>query len=219
MENKLMLTEQSAIMPLMDIQTAVQRFSQVAEFVKEIMKSGTDYGTIPGTGDKPTLLKPGAEKLTTFFGLSKRFEIIEKIEDWTGKDHSNEPFFYYLYRCGLYRNDNLIAEADGSCNSFEAKYRWRKAERTCPNCGIKPNTAEDEKPLTPEQLAEKVYEKYQDAVFPDVVDMRKFIKIITEALTANTAEDEPDHRCNMKWKPMRFYHQCTVCGRRDGEPT
>lgn len=73
--------------------------------------------------------------MSTFFGLSKRFEIIDRVEDWTGKDHDDEPFFYYLYRCSLYRGELLVAESDGSCNSWEVKYRYRKQERTCPNCG------------------------------------------------------------------------------------
>lgn len=134
MTNELIAIEQNQMMPLMDIQMATERFSQVAEFVKQIMKQDIDFGVIPGT-NKPTLLKPGAEKLTTFFGLSKQFDIIERTEDFIGKDHHGEPFFYYLYRCNLYRGNVLIASADGSCNSFETKYRWRKAERTCPNCG------------------------------------------------------------------------------------
>lgn len=113
------------MMPVMDIGQAVGRRNAMVQFVKSIMAEGTDFGVIPGTGDKPTLLKPGAEKLTTFFGLSKRFQILEKIEDWTGKDHDGEPFFYYLYRCQLYRGETMIAEADGSCNSMESKYRWR----------------------------------------------------------------------------------------------
>src|SRR5207237_247907 len=46
-----------------------------------------------------------------------------------------EPFFYYLYRCALYRGDLLIAEGDGSCNSRESKYRYRQGERKCPSCG------------------------------------------------------------------------------------
>lgn len=121
------------LMPVFSISEAVQRFNCVVEFVRQIMKEGVDYGTIPGT-DKPTLYKPGAEKLTTFFGLTKRFEIVVKIEDWTGAQHSGEPFFYYLYRCQLLHGENLIAEADGSCNSRESKYRWRKAERVCPVC-------------------------------------------------------------------------------------
>lgn len=122
-----------AVMPIMDLGLARERRNQIVGFVKSIMIENTDFGVIPGT-DKSTLLKPGAEKLTTFFGLSKRFEIIERIEDWTGRDHSGELFFYYLYRCGLYRGEFLIAEADGSCSSFEAKYRWRDSKRICPNC-------------------------------------------------------------------------------------
>jgi len=121
------------LMPAMSMGDAVERFNSLTHFAREIMHEGTDYGTVPGT-DKPTLLKPGAEKLTTFFGLSVQFEIIEKMEDWMGIDHNGEPFFYYWFRCQMRRGDLLIAEADGSCNSWESKYRYRWAERTCPNC-------------------------------------------------------------------------------------
>jgi hypothetical protein len=116
------------------MEQAVERHQSLVKYVKTLMNEGSDFGKIPGT-DKPTLLKPGAEKLTTFFGLSKRFELTEKVEDWTGIDHGGEAFFYYVYRCALYNGDLLIAESDGSCNSFESKYRWRKGERTCPACG------------------------------------------------------------------------------------
>lgn len=132
--NELITREHHSMMPVMNITDAIERRNQVVSFVKQIMVEETDYGTIPGT-NKPTLLKPGAEKLATFFGLSKRFDIIERTEDWTGNQHNGEPFFYYLYRCSLYRGDLLIAEADGSCSSFESKYRYRRAERVCPNCG------------------------------------------------------------------------------------
>ena len=88
------------------------------------MRSGVDYGAIPGTG-KPTLLKPGAERLTTYFGLTPTFTLVEKIEDWGGQSHGGEPFFYYWYRCHLGRQGQLVAEADGSCNSRESRYRWR----------------------------------------------------------------------------------------------
>lgn len=122
------------LMPALSIKESVERRNQMVEFVKAILVNGTDFGPIPGT-KKPTLLKPGAEKLCTFFGLTKQFAIIERTEDWTGKDHGGEPFFYYLYRCKLLRGDKLIAESDGSANSFETKYRWRNAKQTCPHCG------------------------------------------------------------------------------------
>ncbi len=125
--------DRSQFMPAMSIELAVERYNTIIEFVSRVLRRDVDYGMIPGT-DKLTLLKPGAEKLTTFFGLSTRFQIIERIEDWTGEDHNAEPFFYYLYRCQLYRGDLLVAEADGSCNSREQKYRYREAQRICPEC-------------------------------------------------------------------------------------
>src|SRR5215210_7397024 len=125
--------ERSQFMPAMSIELAVERYGAITEFVSRVLRKDVDYGLIPGT-EKLTLLKPGAEKLTTFFGLSTRFQLIERIEDWTGEDHGDEPFFYYLYRCQLWRGDLLVAEADGSCNSRETKYRYREANRLCPSC-------------------------------------------------------------------------------------
>src|SRR5215218_10128977 len=125
--------ERARFMPAMSVESAVERYNAVTEFVSRVLRKDVDYGVIPGT-EKLTLLKPGAEKLTTFFGLSTRFQLLERIEDWTGESYGGEPFFYYLYRCQLYRGDVLIAEADGSCNSRETKYRYRQAERKCPDC-------------------------------------------------------------------------------------
>ena len=125
--------DRSLFMPAMSIELAVERYNTITEFVSRVLRRDVDYGMIPGT-DKLTLLKPGAEKLTTFFGLSTRFQLIERIEDWTGEEHDGEPFFYYLYRCQLYRGDLLIAESDASCNSRETKYRYREAQRICPEC-------------------------------------------------------------------------------------
>jgi hypothetical protein len=130
----LVAVERSRFMPAMSIESAVERYNAVTEFVSRVLRNEVDYGVIPGT-DKRTLLKPGAEKLTTFFGLSTRFRLLERIEDWTGEQHGGEPFFYYLYRCRLFRGDVLIAEGDASCNSRETKYRWREAQRLCPACG------------------------------------------------------------------------------------
>jgi hypothetical protein len=129
----LLALERSQFMPALSIELAVERYSAVTEFVSRVLRKDVDYGVIPGT-EKRTLLKPGAEKLTTFFGLSTRFQLLERIEDWTGEQHGGEPFFYYLYRCQLHRGDLLVAEADGSCNSRETKYRWREAKRVCPAC-------------------------------------------------------------------------------------
>lgn len=133
-DTTLMQVEHEVFMPALSIHQAVQRFNAVVEFVRTVMREGVDYGVIPGT-DKHTLLKPGAEKLCTLFGLTSRFEIIRSVEDWTGENHSGEPFFFYLYRCQLWRGDRVISEGDGSCNSWEQKYRYREAQRKCAACG------------------------------------------------------------------------------------
>src|ERR687883_2127730 len=98
----LMSIQRELFMPALSVQQAVDRFNTVVEFVRTVMREGVDYGVIPGT-DKPTLLKPGAEKLCTLFGLSSRFHLIRSVEDWQGSEHNGEPFFYYLYRCQLCR--------------------------------------------------------------------------------------------------------------------
>ncbi len=113
---------------------AGKRHNDLVKFVNELMVQGVDYGLIPGS-QKPSLLKPGAEKLSSFFNLVPQFEELTVEEDWTGERHNNEPFFYYKIRCKLFRNGQAVAECIASINSWESKYRWRTANRTCPECG------------------------------------------------------------------------------------
>jgi len=106
------------------------RYQLVQRFVQEKMRLGKDYGKVPNT-EKLTLLKPGAEKLCSLFGLSSSFELIQSQQDFTGKEHGGEPFFYYWYRCSLHYGEQLIAQSDGSCNSWEKKYRYRESKPVC----------------------------------------------------------------------------------------
>jgi hypothetical protein len=113
-------------MPLMTVEQAVQRKTMVNQFISQVLKEGIDgdYGKIPGSS-KPTLLKPGAEKLCSIFGLSPRYISECAVLDWTGAEHGGEPFFYFQYRCQLYKGDRFLGEAIGSANSWEEKHRWR----------------------------------------------------------------------------------------------
>jgi hypothetical protein len=122
------------VMPVMELAAAVERRKQLVAFTQKLMVQGRDYGVIPGTTDKPTLLKPGAEKLLNYFGLTTQFQIIDKEQDWTGDHHNGEPFFHYEIRCQIYYREQLIAEGFGCCNSWEKKFRNRTAKRLCPSC-------------------------------------------------------------------------------------
>lgn len=117
-------TQGAFLAPVITVEDAKLAYQQKKELADSILHEGVDYGVVPGSA-KPALLKAGAEKMCSFFGLSPVFVEVETVEDWTGKDHSGEPFFYYHQKCKLFRGDRFVADADGSCNSWEKKYRYR----------------------------------------------------------------------------------------------
>ena len=72
-----------AVVRPMSIDAVIERRNLMVEFCQKALLVNTDYGKVPGT-EKNTLLKPGAEKLCTFFGYVPRYEPITTTEDWTG---------------------------------------------------------------------------------------------------------------------------------------
>ena len=133
-ENAITLTSNQFIAPVADVRTALQAYQNMKDFVSGVLRENVDFGVVPGT-DKPTLLKPGAEKLSRFFGMLIHLEVLAMVEDWTGADHNGEAFFFYRYKAKAARGDMVIAEGIGSCSSWEKKYRYRNGERKCPVCG------------------------------------------------------------------------------------
>jgi len=113
-----------------DIKGAQARLAQLREFFKVVMVEGEDYGVIPGT-EKKSLWKPGAEKLCEFYRIIQRPHVTHRVEDWT------KPFFHYEFSMDLLSRDTgqIVGTGVGSCNSMEARYRWRNGQRRCPECG------------------------------------------------------------------------------------
>ena len=52
-------------------------------------------------------------------GLTSEYDIVERIEDYEGE------IFAYTVKCTLSKNNLMITEGFGSCNSKEDRYRWR----------------------------------------------------------------------------------------------
>jgi hypothetical protein len=119
------------LMPVMNLQVAKQRLDEFQGFVKGYMVEGEDYGKIPGVA-KPSLFKPGAEKLKELYGLTDTYpeDRIRRVENF------DTGFFFYEVTCVLTskKTGAVVAEGKGSCNSFESRYRFRNAERKCPKC-------------------------------------------------------------------------------------
>lgn len=111
------------------VQDLVDRKRKILEVMEAVMVEGQHYGKIPGCGDKPTLLKAGAEVLATTFGLAPRFKIEQT--DLPG-GHREIRITCQLVSIGT---EKVIGEGVGSCSTMEMKYRWRQGKRVCPACG------------------------------------------------------------------------------------
>lgn len=104
------------------VQQTMQKIASFQAVVKNTLKDGHDYGVIPGTGAKPTLLKPGAEKILMLLGLTSEYELIEKITDY------KKGFFAFTVKCIVYRNDQKITEGVGHANTRERRYTSGKVQ-------------------------------------------------------------------------------------------
>lgn len=106
-----------------------EQVNVIQKVMKQVMKNNEHYGTIPGCGTKPTLLKPGAEKLCTVFRLSPTYDL--KRTDFENGHREYEII------CALTHapSGQLVAQGLGLCSSMESKYRYRQADLTCPSCG------------------------------------------------------------------------------------
>lgn len=118
-------------MPTLTVKEFSARERMLKE-LKDILVEGIDYGKSFEGQEKPTLLKPGAEKINAFFGYVPHYEET-CIEEWS-TDRFGEQLFYYKYVCTLQKDGKPVGEGIGSCSSWETKYRYRNASRLCPTC-------------------------------------------------------------------------------------
>lgn len=100
-----------------ELESVMIRINRFQEIIQRALTQNTDYGIIPGT-KKPTLLKPGAEKIIMLLGLRSEFDFIDETRDF------KEGFFQYIIKCKLYKGEILITEGMGACNTKESKYRY-----------------------------------------------------------------------------------------------
>jgi hypothetical protein len=110
------------------VEDLIAQVRKVQEVMQALMKDGEHYGVIPGTKSKPTLLKPGAEKLCLLFRLDPEYEVMEQTRDG---DHLT-----IMVRCVLFHSPTGQRRGSGlgSCSTRESKYAYRKGDRKCPKC-------------------------------------------------------------------------------------
>jgi hypothetical protein len=117
------------------------RLDKIIEVQREAMTEGVDFGVIPGTEGKdgkgrPTLLKPGAEKLCVLFRLDVQFTGEGNKEIYHAPSAAGVEHMTVMRYCTIFSqvSGERLGGASAMCSSRESKYRYRRAGRACPNC-------------------------------------------------------------------------------------
>lgn len=119
------MEEALAIRPLTGIQVKEQ-VNLIQDVMRSVMRDGEHYGKIPGCGDKPSLLKPGAEKLMFTFRLVADPEVeVHELYHPSVQGHRE-----YRVKVKIYSNGGVyMGGGVGSCSTMESKYRYRGGEK------------------------------------------------------------------------------------------
>ena len=103
------------------IADVAKQVGKIQELMRSVMHSGEHFGVIPGTGDKPSLLKPGAEKLCFVFRLAPEYVVDVKELAGGHREYSVRTILRNM------ATGNKVGEGVGSCSTMESKYRYRNA--------------------------------------------------------------------------------------------
>lgn len=112
-------------MPLSAPQIQAQ-VNLIQEVMKAVMKDGEHYGKIPGCGDKPSLLKPGAEKLMFTFRLVADPDV-EVFDLYHPTIQGHREYRVKVKISSL--SGTYMGGGVGSCSTMENKYRYRGGEK------------------------------------------------------------------------------------------
>lgn len=115
-------TETQALMipdrlPIEQVKADVQLLQEV---MRQVMQDGTHYGVIPGCGKKPSLLKPGAEKISSTFRLYPEVQILSEVD--TAREYTVKVCVRLIHP-----SVGFCGSGVGACSSLEEKYGWREA--------------------------------------------------------------------------------------------
>ena len=116
----------------------IHQTQKVLEIKNKAMREGVHYGIIPGT-KKPSLWKPGAERLCKAFRLEPGFETTSRDDpnrtfNWKKWDYDKRKeiegttrgYLEYDSRCTLTHiptGDVWAKNVSASCNNFETRYQ------------------------------------------------------------------------------------------------
>ena len=181
MENELIVRKERKPLTAAEIVAQVKLIQEVMEAV---MVKDVHYGKIPGTA-KPTLYKPGAEKLLSTFHIGVDPE--GRITDLSTEDEIRYRVLVQGYR---QMTGDPLGTGLGECSSNEEKYKWRK-----PVCDEEfDETVSDRKRIVWKKAEGKAYQQKQVRMNPidianTILKMAKKRSLVDMTLTVLSASD------------------------------
>lgn len=107
--------EDAALIPSTDVQTRINTMlanrAHIVEKLKPILIEGVDVYSLPGM-NKPSLGKPGAEKLAAIFGLNGKFEVDKETMEAIGATANGKPYIAFV--CNLMANGRVKGQGRGA---------------------------------------------------------------------------------------------------------
>lgn len=202
MDEKQVTVVQDDFMP-MELSAMADRLAYVEEFCKKILKPGADFGVIPGT-NKPTIYKPGVEKLAFAFNLEARYSIVSKIE---------EPFRDWDYEYTVKQTGEVVKKtAKGYfkftvlCELFNRSTgeRWGSQLADC-------DSLERGRETSPSNTVMKMAEKraYVGAVLNATFTSDRFTQDIEDYKGDQSVGGKRENSF-----PAKYDTWCTVCGKK-----
>jgi len=195
MANEVAITEnKQPSTPQLTINDLKNQVALIHAVMKSVMRENEHYGKIPGCGDKPTLLKSGAEKLALTFRLAPHYQIIKH-------QHANDHREYeVITTLTNITNNKVLGEGVGCCSTLENKYRyrWENTNKSVPKeyWDSKDNEILGGQSYSPRKLGEKgwfIFKKIEHDnptdYYNTALKMAKKRSLVDAILTATAASD------------------------------
>jgi len=199
------------VAPSETVEAFQAKLNSLRAFVKANLVEGVDFGRIPGTGPKPTLLKPGAEKLLRWHGLV----VDSQISPSSKLDISGEVIDVDMGGTVRHvRSGMVLGKVHANCNSEERRYRNARLknaddpERESASLGDQKNTIVKICQKRLEVAAALLYTMASEAYTQDVEDTHPPTQPEAEAAAAGQAPV-----CEKCGKLMALRHR-----KSDGQP-
>jgi hypothetical protein len=138
------VSEEPVLLETLPLEKLIKQQERINEVVAKLLHEGTDFAVIPGT-DRPSLLKPGAERILWAFNCGAHYEILDREIDHDrevtyqtrdGRTLTSIGLYRFIVLCRLVsrggKHPQCIGTGIGSASTLESKYisRPRDLENT-----------------------------------------------------------------------------------------